>query len=143
MVKQFVIFIFLIVFAQSLSAQTPYRAESIPMFISKSTIDSIACIERTASYYFHCILNNYRKSKGLELLHWNDTLWIAGMNHSLWMNRQHELTHVERGKTWYFTGRHVGDRVCMRAMEMNTYTGAQRTPCTILQRRETIFQPLH
>ena len=111
MVKQFVIFIFLIVFAQSLNAQTPYRAESIPMFISKSTIDSIACIERTASYYFHCILNNYRKSKGLELLHWNDTLWITGMNHSLWMNRQHELTHVERGKTWYFTGRHVGDRV--------------------------------
>lgn len=96
---------------QGLNAQTPYRSESIPSFVAKSSTDSIACIERMAAYYFHKILNNYRKEKGLVELHWNDTLWIAGMNHSLWMNRQHELTHTERAKTWYFTGRHVGDRV--------------------------------
>jgi uncharacterized protein YkwD len=96
---------------QSLSAQTPFRAESIPSFVAKSSTDSIACIERLAAHYFHKILNNYRKEKSLVELHWNDTLWIAGMNHSLWMKRQHELTHTERAKTWYFTGRHVGDRV--------------------------------
>lgn len=92
-------------------AQTPFRAESIATLKAKHTADSVACIEYLASFYFHKILNNYRKEKGLNHLHWNDTLWIAAMNHSFWMNRQHELTHTERAKTWYFTGRHVGDRV--------------------------------
>ena len=104
--------LFITVFlVQSLNAQTPHRAESIPSFVAKSSTNSIACIERMAAYYFHKILNNYRKEKGLVELHWNDTLWIAGMNHSLWMNRHQELTHTERAKTRYFTGRHVGDRV--------------------------------
>jgi uncharacterized protein YkwD len=109
--KKFIVLLFSLVFVDSVSGQTPFRAESISTFIEKSNNDSIACIERAAAYYFHRILNNYRKEKGFGELHWNDTLWIAGMNHSLWMNRQHELTHNERAKTWYFTGRHVGDRV--------------------------------
>lgn len=119
MIKWFVLLISIVIF-QSAIAQTPYRAEVIPSFIAKSSTDSIACIERMAAYYFHKILNNYRKEKGLVELHWNDTLWIAGMNHSLWMKRQHELTHTERAKTWYFTGRHVEDRV-LYASNGNTH----------------------
>jgi len=109
--RLFIVFLLLLASIRNAHAQTPYRAELIPSFIAKSSTDSIACIERMAAYYFHRILNNYRKEKSLVELHWNDTLWIAGMNHSLWMNRQHELTHTERAKTWYFTGRHVGERV--------------------------------
>lgn len=109
--RKLVVLLVAVVLVQSFNAQTPNKAESIPSFIAKSSTDSIACIERMASYYFHKILNNYRKDMGLVELHWNDTLWIAGMNHSMWMNRQHELTHTERARTWYFTGRHVGDRV--------------------------------
>lgn len=108
--KSFVLLI-LVFLGLKMEAQTPFKAESIPTLIAKSSNDSIACIERMAAYYFHRILNNYRKEKGLVELHWNDTLWIAGMNHSLWMNRQHELTHTERAKTWYYTGRHVDERV--------------------------------
>jgi len=109
--RKFIVLLFSLVFVHAVNGQTPFRAESIPMFLEKFTSDSIACIERAAAYYFHRILNNYRKEKGLVELHWNDTLWIAGMNHSLWMSRQHELTHTERAKTWYFTGRRVEDRV--------------------------------
>jgi uncharacterized protein YkwD len=109
--RKFILVFFMLALVKNLEAQTPYRAEAISSFIVKSSIDSIACIERMAAYYFHRILNNYRHEKGLVELHWNDTLWIAGMNHSLWMNRQHELTHTERAKTWYFTGRRVEDRV--------------------------------
>jgi len=109
--KKFIVLFFSLVFVDCVSGQTPFRVESISTFIEKSKSDSIACIERAAAYYFHKILNNYRKEKGLVELHWNDTLWIAGMNHSLWMNRQDELTHTEREKTLYFSGKKVGDRV--------------------------------
>lgn len=109
--KKWIALLFLVVWVHSMHGQTPYKAESIEVLVAKSSTDSIACIERMAAYYFHKILNNFRKENNLKELHWNDTLWIAGMNHSLWMYREHELTHSEREKTWYYTGQHLEERV--------------------------------
>jgi uncharacterized protein YkwD len=118
--RNFLIAIILTVAISEGYGQQPFRASAIPKLLEKSKTDSIACIERTASYYFHILLNDYRKEKGLNSLHWNDTLWIAAVNHSLWMSKKDELTHDERGRTPYFSGRHVGDRV-LYASEANTH----------------------
>ena len=109
--KKLILFLFTIAAFQSAEAQTPFKSESIPLLIAKTSTDSVACLERMTAYYFHIIINNYRKEKRLEPLNWNDTLWIAAKNHSLWMSNQDDLTHSETANTPYFTGSGVGDRV--------------------------------
>jgi len=84
--------------------------KDITSLINKSEKDSIAQIERLAALEFHKLINNYRKSKGLSDISWDETLWIATKNHNEWMSEANTLSHHQTKRNKYYTGQNPGDR---------------------------------
>jgi uncharacterized protein YkwD len=102
--------IFFILFLGSLVSAQPVNIHSISSVLKKTETDSIRKIERQAAIKFHQLLNNYRSKKGRHLLRWSETLWIASYNHTLWMETNEKLSHVQKKGTTNFTGENPGDR---------------------------------
>jgi uncharacterized protein YkwD len=87
-----------------------YSVYDYATLIKTSERDSVAKIERFAALEFHRLINDYRKSKKLDTIAWNETLWIASRNHCVWMMHADNLTHHQKVKTSFFTGQSPGDR---------------------------------
>lgn len=69
-------------------------------------------LERMTAFAFHQLLNEYRASKKLKTIYWDDKLWLAARNHNLYLiNCSKHLTHSESDKCEFFTGRQPENRV--------------------------------
>lgn len=86
------------------------KSDALNSVISTAETDSVQYIERLAAYLFHNKINAYRAAKQLPELAWDDTLWLASRNHSLWMQANAKLSHDEQTGTKLFTGKSPGDR---------------------------------
>ena len=87
-----------------------YTTSELPRLLSKTSQDSILEIERRAAMEFHTLLNNYRSSKGLKRIYWDDTFWLASRNHCIWMAEHNKLSHSQTPNTALFTGGGPGAR---------------------------------
>ena len=69
-------------------------------------------LERMTAFAFHQLLNEYRASKKLKTIYWDDKLWLAARNHNLYLiNCSKHLTHSESAKCHFFTGSQPENRV--------------------------------
>jgi uncharacterized protein YkwD len=100
----------LIAFAQLPAQNKPSKTDALNSIINGSQTDSIQYIERLTAYLFHQKLNSYRKAEGLNEVAWDDSLWLACRNHSLWMDANDLLSHDEKTGTKGFSGTSPGDR---------------------------------
>ena len=96
-----------------------FTEKAIDSLVTVSSRDSIHFIERLAAYYFHQKLNEYRKSKRLKPLFWNEALWLASQNQAMWLIRNNKFEHVQKAGTPLFTGKTPQDR-------LNYVTGGSR-----------------
>lgn len=101
--KCFVIILFLQSIINTVQSQT-HDVNQWPQLMELAQKDSVAEIERLAALKFHVLINDYRKSKGLDTLLWNEVMWISSRNHCVWMTENDQLSHAERTNTKYFTG---------------------------------------
>lgn len=92
------------------SQSSAFKADAITTLKSDAETDSIQFIERMAAYLFHEKLNDYRSAKQLNVLMWDDSLWLASRNHTQWMQQNNKLGHDETSGTPGFTGKSPGDR---------------------------------
>ena len=76
-----------------------------------SSQSTLAQSESLMAMQFHEIINEYRKSKLMLPLTFNDTLWRAAKNHNQWMEFNNDLDHTENKKGPYFTGRDITSRI--------------------------------
>jgi hypothetical protein len=90
--------------------------------LAKSERDSIAKIERLAALEFHQIINDYRISKGIKPIEWNEVLWIASRNHCIWMKKAKNLSHEQKPNTALFTGHSPGERYNYAAGGESTFS---------------------
>ncbi len=88
-----------------------YTYQDVDALLKKAEKDSIAHIERLAALKFHELINQYRKENGLNEIKWNETLWIATINHNTWMDKAGDLSHRQKVNTKYFTGNSPGNRL--------------------------------
>lgn len=91
-------------------AQT-YTYKDIDHLLLKAEKDSIAQIERLAALEFHRLINGYRQENNLTPIEWNETIWVATVNHNSWMSNANELSHSQEENTTYFTGTRPGSRL--------------------------------
>jgi hypothetical protein len=86
---------------------TPNDIKSIDALI---LADEALQIERRFAYLFHKILNQYRISKKLHALEWDDHLWAIARNHSLYMvANKLDATHFQyEDKKFYVAFDHMG-----------------------------------
>ncbi len=95
----------------TLNAQhRPSKSDALGTIVKNSESDSIQYIERLAAYLFHQKINAYRAAESLNTLAWDDSLWLACRNHSMWMNANNQLSHDEKSGTTSFSGVSPGDR---------------------------------
>jgi uncharacterized protein YkwD len=87
-------------------------------------------LERMTSLVFHNMINEYRVSKKLKTLFWDEKLWLAARNHNLYLiNCSRQLTHTEVEKCGFFTGRYPEDRVDFVTHNSRDFTNAGYENC--------------
>ncbi len=91
---------------------TLYKEGDLQALFSGINEDKLLQIERMAAYEFHQLINVYRQSKKLKTLYWDDKLWLAARNHSVYLIQNcKSLTHTESAAKTYFTGKEPSDRM--------------------------------
>ncbi len=103
------VFLILIFFHIQIAAQV-FQVTQLAAVINQTKKDSVQKTERLASLKFHKLINDYRKKNKLDTLAWDDVLWLAARNHSVWMGTNNVLSHSEREGTKNFTGADPGGR---------------------------------
>lgn len=88
-----------------------YTANQWYLVTKKIENDSIFSIERLAAFKFHVKINKYRNDNELPSLKWDEALWLAARNHTVWMNLHNNLMHSEMVNTKYFSGETPNDRI--------------------------------
>ncbi len=107
--KASLVFLIVILLHQPLIAQV-FQVNKLTAVINQCTKDSVQKTERLAALKFHTLINEYRKKNKIDTLVWDDVLWLAARNHSVWMGTNGELSHSEKEGTKNFTGTDPGDR---------------------------------
>jgi uncharacterized protein YkwD len=100
---------------------TLFTATGLPFFLKQTAIDSTLKLEYLTSVHFHTLLNEYRIKKKLKTYNWDDTLWLAARNHSVWMAENNRLTHLQRKESPFFSGASYTKRIAF-------IDGGYRTP---------------
>jgi hypothetical protein len=72
--------------------------------------DSALRFEYSCAMKFHEHLNDYRKSRNLKTLRWNDTLWVVAMNHGIYLNENDLFSHQQIARKSLFSGVQPGNR---------------------------------
>lgn len=90
---------------------TLFTATGLPYFLKQSAIDSTLKLEFLTSVHFHTLLNEYRIKKKLKTYNWDDTLWLAARNHTVWMAENNRLTHLQRKESPFFSGTSYTKRI--------------------------------
>lgn len=107
--KTVIVFLFSLLISSSLMAQI-FQTSQLSAVIKKCYSDSVQKTERLAALKFHNLINQYRKENKIDSLAWDDTLWLASRNHTIWMGENSKLSHTQVEKTKFFTGKDPGDR---------------------------------
>lgn len=92
----------------SSTAQTK-TVTDLPELLANKFEGQSQAIERAAALEFHKLINQYRSENLLPPLVWDDTIWVAAKNHSLWMRFNTRLSHHETN-SMLFTGKNPEDR---------------------------------
>jgi hypothetical protein len=90
------------------------KANDLPMLLKDVKTNSTLQYERLAAFVFHRIINQYRVSKKLKPLAWDDRLWLAARNHNIYLthsNLRSENAHVQIKGKRFFTGVDFLDRI--------------------------------
>ena len=101
--------LFIATFASISNAQV-YTESDIEYLINRTEYDSITRIERLAALEFHQLINDYRSSKNIEKLVWDESMWVATINHNSWMADANQLSHTQTTNSKYSTGKSPSDR---------------------------------
>ena len=72
--------------------------------------DSVLRFEYACAMEFHKYLNDYRTSRKLKPLRWNDTLWVVAMNHGNYLNENDLFSHQQIARKSLFSGVQPGNR---------------------------------
>jgi hypothetical protein len=72
--------------------------------------DSVLRFEYACAMEFHKHLNNYRTSRKLKPLRWNDTLWVVAMNHGNYLSENDLFSHQQIARKSLFSGVQPGNR---------------------------------
>lgn len=84
---------------------TIYREGDLYQLLNNIAVDDLLQMERLAAYQFHQLINEYRASKGLKTVYWDDKLWIAARNHNVYLFQNNKiLSHSQSKSKPYFTG---------------------------------------
>ncbi|MCE2713069.1 MAG: CAP domain-containing protein [Cryomorphaceae bacterium] len=109
---------FLTAFSISISSKasviedTIYREGDLFSLMRGIKNDKLLQLERLTAFEFHQLINIYRQSKKLKTIYWDDKLWLAARNHSIYLIQNcKNLTHVETSSKPYFTGKEPSDRM--------------------------------
>jgi hypothetical protein len=87
-----------------------YTISELNALLENPDANTKLTIERIAAMEFHKIINQYRAENGRSPLIWDETLWLAARNHSVYMALNNICTHTEANVSDGFTGRNPGDR---------------------------------
>lgn len=71
----------------------------------------ILIFERLIAFYFNSLINEYRLSKNLVPLYWDDNLWLAARNHNVYMSQNDMFNHSQNMTKSFSTGKRPSDRV--------------------------------
>jgi uncharacterized protein YkwD len=83
-------------FAQTVTIQDDmYREGEMNYFLNGIENDKFLQLERMTSMAFHNIINEYRASEGVKTIYWDDKLWMAARNHTVYMHRTAHFSHTE------------------------------------------------
>jgi uncharacterized protein YkwD len=77
--------------------------------------------ERLVAYNFNKIINDYRISKGLHAMHWEERLWLASRNHNVFMSHNNILSHGQSKLKDFYTGSQPKDRVRFVCHQLQPY----------------------
>lgn len=82
------------------------KANDLPRLLKDVKTNRTLQYERLAAYCFHRIINQYRVSKKLKPLTWDDRLWLAARNHNIYLEygNNHHINHHEIKNRPFFTG---------------------------------------
>jgi uncharacterized protein YkwD len=72
--------------------------------------DTVLRFEYACAIEFHEYLNEYRISRKLKPLRWNDTLWVVAMNHGIYLNENDLFSHQQIARKSIFSGVQPGNR---------------------------------
>jgi hypothetical protein len=72
--------------------------------------DTVLRFEYACAMEFHKYLNNYRTSRKLKPLRWNDTLWVVAMNHGNYLSENDLFSHQQIARKSLFSGVQPGNR---------------------------------
>lgn len=78
------------------------KKRDLPLVFSELKTDTMMQIERLAAFYFHQLINEYRIKNGKKWLLWDEELWLAARNHSLYITITFE--HLEESYNKFQTG---------------------------------------
>ena len=72
--------------------------------------DTVLSFEYACAMEFHKYINDYRMSRKLKPLRWNDTLWVVAMNHGIYLNENDLFSHQQITRKSLFSGVQPGNR---------------------------------
>ncbi|MGE0635940.1 MAG: CAP domain-containing protein [Bacteroidia bacterium] len=107
--KKVIVFLFALLASSRMDAQI-FQTAQLAEVIKKCYTDSVRKTERLAALKFHNLINDYRQQNKLDTLAWDDTLWLASRNHTIWMGENAKLSHTQTEGTKFFTGNGPGER---------------------------------
>jgi uncharacterized protein YkwD len=112
-------------FAQTVTIQDDiYREGEMNDFLNGIENDKFLQLERMTSMAFHNILNEYRASEGGKTIYWDDKLWMAARNHTVYMHRTADFSHTESWQSEIFTGLDPENRVDFVTYDINEFDNA-------------------
>jgi uncharacterized protein YkwD len=101
-----------------------YREGEMNDFLKGIENDKFLQLERMTSMAFHNILNEYRATEGLNTIYWDDKLWMAARNHTVYMHRTAHCSHTAAWQSQLFTGLDPENRVDFVTYDINEYDNA-------------------
>jgi uncharacterized protein YkwD len=97
---------------QNSIGDTIYREGDLYPLLEGIENDKMLQLERMTALVFHHTLNEYRAQKGKKTIFWDDKLWLAARNHTIYLFTYNKfLTHSQSDKGDRFTGRGPEARV--------------------------------
>jgi uncharacterized protein YkwD len=103
---------------------TPKVAEPTPKPASQTETDN--CDSGSFNVQFLCLLNNYRRSKGLNSLTYDTSLNDVAQTHSSWMNTNGAMSHIGLNGSTFDQRCREGGTSCDAENVAWNYTTAQK-----------------
>ena len=87
-----------------------HTIKDLNFLLKYTTKDSTSKTERLAAIEFHNLVNQHRKKYRKTPFLWNDSLWLVSLNHNKYMANTDKLSHDEKMRSNFYTGKSCLDR---------------------------------